>query len=347
MSPERRTTDGTDVRERIDRFLAESGLAGLGARVVPLTGDASDRRYFRVLIRDQPSQVLAVHPGAIEFDRLPFVNVARLLSALPVPVPRIMGHSDPLGIIALQDLGDVTLQAHLGAASPAEHAALYRQAVTLIATLQRRGSDLASSEYLPYGVAFDVEKLTWELQFFLKHFLEGYRGVVLTAAAREGLSKELAAIAEELAGEFRVLCHRDYHSRNLMLHDGSLYIIDFQDARMGPDTYDLVSLLRDSYVDFTEQQVEELIAFFLAVRGGRVDGEEEDETEFRRRFDLMAVQRNLKALGTFGFQTISRGNTVYIQYIPRTLNYVRGNLERYPRFAGLRQLLAEHLEELR
>ena len=130
-----------------------------------------------------------------------------------------------------------------------------------------------------------------------------------------------------------------------MLHDGSLYIIDFQDARMGPDTYDLVSLLRDSYVDFTEAQVESLIAFFLALREGRQPSQ--GPAEFRRRFDLMALQRNLKALGTFGFQTTSRHNTVYIQYIPRTLNFARGNLVRYPRFARLRELLAEHLEELR
>ena len=130
-----------------------------------------------------------------------------------------------------------------------------------------------------------------------------------------------------------------------MLHDGSLYIIDFQDARMGPDTYDLVSLLRDSYVDFTEAQVESLIAFFLALREGRQASS--DPEEFRRRFDLMALQRNLKALGTFGFQTTSRQNTVYIQYIPRTLNFARWNLVRHPRFARLRELLAEHLDELR
>jgi N-acetylmuramate 1-kinase len=339
---ERRTPDGTDVRGRIDQFLAEAGIAG--AKVVPLTGDASDRRYFRVLQRDEPSLVLAVHPGPIAFDTLPFVNVARLFSQLPVPVPRVRHHSDALGILALDDLGDVTLQAHLGAASPAEHRALYRQAVTLIETMQRRGAEMSSPEYLPYGVAFDVEKLTWELQFFARNFLEGYRGATLTPASREALASEFAAIAEELAAEPRVLCHRDYHSRNLMLHGGELYIIDFQDARMGPDTYDMVSLLRDSYVDLTESDVEDLIAFFVAVRtpAGRAD-----EVEFRRRFDLMAVQRNLKALGTFGFQTISRGNPVYIQYIPRTLNYVRANLERYPRFGRLRELLAEHLDELR
>jgi hypothetical protein len=106
-----------------------------------------------------------------------------------------------------------------------------------------------------------------------------------------------------------------------------------------------VSLLRDSYVDFTEEQIEELIAFFLALRGG-LGARVEDAEEFRRRFDLMALQRNLKALGTFGFQTIARGNPVYIQYIPRTLTYVGSNLERYPRFGRLRELLAGHLEEL-
>jgi aminoglycoside/choline kinase family phosphotransferase len=339
MMAERRTPDGADARTRIDQFLDDTGLQRRGARVVPLTGDASDRRYFRVLLRDAASQVLAVHPGPIEFDTLPFVNVARLFSAMPVPVPQILGHSDPLGIIALDDLGDVTLQAHLGVASPSEHAALYREAVSLITTIQLRGRDLASPSYLPYGIAFDVEKLTWELQFFLKHFLEAYRGVTLSAPERQALGAELATIAGELAAEPRVLCHRDYHSRNLMLNNGNLYIIDFQDARMGPDTYDLVSLLRDSYVDFNEQQVAELIAFFLAKRGATPD----ETQDFRRRFDLMALQRNLKALGTFGYMTTSRNNTVYIQYIPRTLTYVRANLAKYPRFERLRHLLEPRL----
>jgi N-acetylmuramate 1-kinase len=334
--------------ERIRRFLSDVGLTR-DTMVLPLTGDASDRRYFRVLIKNEPSQVLALHTGPIEFEKLPFVNVSRLLASMPVPVPRILAHSDSLGIIALQDLGDVTLQAHLGAASEAEHAALYRQAVTFIEVLQRRGDELASADYLPYAIAFDVDKLLWELQFFTKHFLEAYRGVTISPAARDALTAEYAAIAEELASERRVLCHRDYHSRNLMLHDGSLYIIDFQDARMGPDTYDLVSLLRDAYVDFTETQVEELIAFFLALRGAYMDQPENlsDHQDFRRRFDLMALQRNLKALGTFGFQTTSRRNTVYIQYIPRTLNYARANLAKYPRFARLQELLSEYVDELR
>jgi hypothetical protein len=334
----------TEHRDRIERFLRESQLADARARVVPLTGDASDRRYFRILPAGCESFVLALHAGPIDFATLPFANVGALMQQIPLPVPGILGHSDELGIVALQDLGDVTLQAHLGASSPSEHAALYRQAVALVEQLQRRGGELLSDAWLPYRIAFDVEKLTWELEYFVKNFLEGYRGVALSGPARAALAEEWSAIVVELAAEPRVLCHRDYHSRNLMLSESRLYIIDFQDARLGPDTYDLVSLLRDSYVDITDRELDELIAYFLALRKTDVAAVPE---EFRRRFDLMALQRNLKALGTFGYQTITRRNTVYIQYIPRTLRYARTNLEKYSRFTRLRELLATHVEELR
>jgi aminoglycoside/choline kinase family phosphotransferase len=331
-----------EPRRRIDAYLNDSGLATRSPRVVPLTGDASDRRYFRILLQDASSIVLSLYTTTFDFESLSFVNVARLLAQMPVPVPAVLGHADDIGVLALQDLGDVTLQAHLGAASAGEHAALYRQAVALIATMQKRGAELASPDYIPYGIAFDVEKLTWELEFFTKHFIEAYRGVVIPPPSREALAAEFAVLIEALASEPRVLCHRDYHSRNLMLHEGQLHIIDFQDARMGPDTYDLVSLLRDSYVDLPEQTVSELIAYFLAVKGSTLT-----ERDFRPRFDMMALQRNLKALGTFGYQTTARRNPVYIQYIPRTLRYVRDNLENLAQFARLRELLSAHVEEFR
>jgi aminoglycoside/choline kinase family phosphotransferase len=330
-----------EARDRAQSYLEQSGLVAPGARILPLTGDASDRKYFRALPADGDPIVLAVHAGPIVYGTLPFVNVAALLEQMPVPIPLILGHDDALGVLALQDLGDVTLQAHLGSEPYPSHAALYRQAVSLIATLQRRGRDLESDAFIPYSIAFDVEKLTWELDFFLKQFVEGYRGATLSDADREAIRDENALIVQELAAEPRVLCHRDYHSRNLMLHQGRLYMIDFQDARLGPDTYDLVSLLRDSYVDLAEVALNELIAYYLALTGATAD-----EETFRRRFDLMALQRNLKALGTFGYQTIARGNPVYIQYIPRTLRYVRDTLRRYPRFERLRDLLVTHVEEL-
>jgi N-acetylmuramate 1-kinase len=324
------------MEPRLTQYLSEKNIEAQS--VVPLTGDASDRRYFRVLLKNGPPIVLAMHAGPIDFAAMPFVSIARLLAAVPLPVPAILHHSNELGVLGLEDLGDVTLQAHLGTASPAEHAALYRQAVTLIVRMQQRGEELRSDDYPPYRVAFDVDKLTWELEFFVKHYLLAYKGAALPDQDRNLLRQEWSSMVEELAADPRVLCHRDYHSRNLMLHGGQLYMIDFQDARMGPDTYDLASLLRDSYVDLTAPQVDELIAFFLALKG--ISGH---DAEFRRRFDLMALQRNLKALGTFGYMTTSRNNTVYIQYIPRTLAYVKANLARHPRFERLRDLLDPRL----
>jgi aminoglycoside/choline kinase family phosphotransferase len=337
--------------DRLEQYLTEQRLLDQTLKVMPLTGDASDRRYYRVLLKDAKPIVLALHQGPIEYAAMPFVAIAKLLSEVPLPVPRILHYSDALGVLGLEDLGDVTLQAHLGAATAADHAALYRQAVGFIARMQQRGDALRSDAYPPYRIAFDVEKLTWELEFFVKHYLLAYKGAAPSEAARDALRAEWSGVVDELASEPRVLCHRDYHSRNLMLHDGSLYIIDFQDARMGPDTYDLVSLLRDSYVDLNPQQVDEFIAFFLALKGSEpsvpsaAPGSDATDSaaEFRRRFDLMALQRNLKALGTFGYMTTSRNNTVYIQYIPRTLAHVKTNLAKYPRFARLHELLAPWL----
>jgi hypothetical protein len=321
-------------------YLERMGLAH--AHVVPLTGDASDRRYLRVIASDGARSVLAVHTAPFAYDALPFVNVAGLFARMPVPVPRILGHAGDLGVLALEDLGDVTLQAHVGTNAATAHAALYRQAVSFIDTIQRRGKALEDSRYLPYGIAFDVEKLTWEMDFFLKHFLEAWRGVTFGPGAREALREELGVIVRELAAEPRVLCHRDYHSRNLMLAGDRLCIIDFQDARMGPDTYDMVSLLRDSYVDVPQVACDDLLAYFLALQGRT--GE---EIEYRQRFDLMALQRNLKALGTFGYQAATRQNPVYIQYMPRTLRYAAETLAAHTRFGRLRDILSTHVQELR
>jgi hypothetical protein len=132
-----------------------------------------------------------------------------------------------------------------------------------------------------------------------------------------------------------------------MVHEGRLMMIDFQDARMGPDTYDLVSLLRDCYVTLPDDMVARLIERFLSpspvARGPRPDTA---AALFRRRFDLMAMQRHLKALGTFGYQVAVRGKLQYAGSIPRTLGYVRENAARNPRFGRLREILAGYLPEV-
>jgi N-acetylmuramate 1-kinase len=336
----------TELDPRVSAYLAIQGLSEAVIRVVPLTGDASDRRYVRVFLRERPSIVLSVHAGPIDFATSTFARVAHLFSAIPVPVPALLHHDDALGIIGQQDLGDVTLQAHLGGAAATDRAKRYREAVGHIVRLQHRGAALVSPDYPPYSVAFDHEKLTWELEFFVRHFLLAYRGAVPEQPVRDALRAEWAVIVDELANEPRVLCHRDYHSRNLMWHGEVLWLIDFQDARMGPDTYDLVSLLRDSYVDLPDAAVDDLIDYYFALSRGR-EATGPEAAQFRRRFDLMALQRNLKALGTFGYQTTTRGNPVYMQYVPRTLAYVRRTLHRDPRFARLAEILGSLVDELR
>src|SRR5687768_12349080 len=172
---DRRTEEGARVRLCVQGYLARTKQSD--ARVVPLTGDASDRRYFRVIPADGAPFVMAVHAQAFDVKSLPFLNVAELFSTMGVPVPKIIGHAADLGVLALQDLGDVTLQANLGTATAEQHDDQYREAMGFIDLLQRRGAEFRSINYLPYQIGFDSPKLMWELEFFYRHYLEGYRGV--------------------------------------------------------------------------------------------------------------------------------------------------------------------------
>ncbi len=333
------TVPSTSLPAPVARYLTRAGLDG--ASVVPLTGDASDRRYFRVGHPTAASAIVALYAAPFEDASLPFLNVARLFAAAALPIPAVLDTAGDLGVVLLEDLGDTTLQTHIGDESASAYAVLYRQAADLVEMLQRRGAALESPEYLPFGLAFDVEKLSWELHFFVTHFLEGHRRAVLTPALRGALTEEMDAVVAELAAEPRVICHRDYHSRNLMWSGGRLHLIDFQDARMGPETYDLASLLRDAYVEVPDDLVDDILAHFLVTRGRA----NEDPSDFRRRFDLMTVQRTLKALGTFGFQASARGNPSYLPYVPRAIGYARRALAPYPRFDRLHGALAELVPE--
>jgi aminoglycoside/choline kinase family phosphotransferase len=336
------TSSADEGRRRIDEYLDRSGLAAKGAAVEPLAGDASDRRYFRLTVPDRPSCVLSLYPTPVSDGPRLFANVAELLRAMPVPVPRVLERVDELGLLVLEDLGDVSLQAHLAGTGHAERAARYREAIEIILTLQQRGAALTSPVGLPYGLAFDVEKLESELDFFTTHFLERHIGARLSAATHQALAAEYGTLATALAAEPRVLCHRDYHSRNLMVHAGRVHVLDFQDARMGPDTYDLVSLLRDAYAEVTPDEVTAFTSLFLDLQAAasHVTFDEAARQAFRQRFDRMTVHRTLKALGTFGYQATTRANTTYLQYVPRTLGYVREGLSAWEHGGPLRALLA-------
>jgi aminoglycoside/choline kinase family phosphotransferase len=171
---------------------------------VPLTGDASDRRYFRAIFPGgtADSMVLAVHAGPITFETLPFAKVSELLHRIELPSPAILGHSDADGIVALQDLGDVTCNRIWAPRRPPSMPRCtasgcdHRHAAA-------PGAEFAGEDYPPFQVAFDVEKLTWELEFFVRHFVTALRGVTLSAAQQAALSEEWNGLADELASEPR------------------------------------------------------------------------------------------------------------------------------------------------
>ena len=319
-------------------WLRNAGLSP-ATHLVRLAGDASDRRFVRVIPPGAPSLVLVVHDGPIDPDTLPLIRVAELFRQLPVPVPVIHGADAALGIVVVEDLGDTMLEDAAGTLPAVERKARYQEAVEIIAAIQHGGHRCGGSGAGPFGLAFDVAKLTQELAFFVEHFVAGFRRHVLTAGARQALDDEFRALASCMAAEPRVLCHRDFHSRNLMLHRGRLHVIDFQDARMGPDTYDLTSLLRDAYVDLEAAEVDRLLDHYQRIAGVG-DGE-----ALRRRFVRTTVQRALKALGTFGFQVTVRGNARYRDAIPRTLSYARDAIGRDPERRRLGELLEAVLQE--
>jgi len=333
-------TDGQGARTVILEYLAERRPQDAAeTEVVPLSGDASTRRYYRLVDTDR-RYVLALYPEPFDPEALPFLTVGALLGEYGLPVPAVVDVDGPRGIVLQEDLGDCTLQEALGGSGEGRTADLYQAAVDEIALLQQKAA-VGPQKAECFRIAFDIEKLSWELHYFQKHFLEGHRGCDLSVEDRATLSQSFHVLSEEIASWPRVLCHRDYHSRNLMLFAGELFWIDFQDARMGPATYDLASLLRDAYVDVAEELQEELRERF---RQKAVPGETRDV--FRRRFDMMCVQRNLKALGTFGFMASVRGKEVYLPYIPRTLAHARRNLSRYPGLEQLWRTLARHVPEL-
>ena len=323
-----------------DYLRSRNKTADVGVLVVPLSGDASTRRYFRLTPKQGTSSIVALYPEPFDATKTPFYTVGEALIHMGLPLPRLLDSDGPLGVYEQEDLGDLTLQHVLGQASPQQKIDLYREAIDEIVLTQREASKVPQRA-ICFHTAFDIEKLSWELHYFEKHFLELHRRVDLSVEDRSKLGEGFHSLAAQIASWPRVLCHRDYHSRNLMHHKERLFWIDYQDARMGPSTYDLASLLRDSYVTLDEDFVQDRAEEF------RQKGAPDETREtFQQRFELMSIQRNLKALGTFGYMAVVRNNPVYLPYIPGTLRHVKRNLDRHPELASLTSVLRRHIEEL-
>ncbi len=333
------------ARERLAQHLAQHHSVK-EKNIHPLTPDASTREYFRIPWK-RATAIACVYPEPFDPDFHPFLDVSRLFADVGLPVPEILAVEGADGLIIQEDLGDQQLQSALQAASEEEYEAFHEQAISIIADIQAATPRAFEMKSISSRLAFDEAKLSWELQFFMEHYFGSLRGEELTHGEAAELKVEMNDIAAELSARPRVLCHRDYHSANIMI-DGKdrLRILDHQDARMGPATYDLVSLLLDRQLE-TPSMAEIRAHRLFLLEERRLRGLDDlDPDEFAREFRLMTVQRGLKAVGTFSYQTSLCGRgEIYSQFINPTLQIVLQAAGWLDRFPALRRAITNRLEE--
>jgi aminoglycoside/choline kinase family phosphotransferase len=339
-----------------ESYLAQMTHKALGRPVAhvgfsPLQGDASTRQYYRLSVEYQegtaePQTLILMQLEAPNVQgETDFIRVLKFLQGIHLPVPELFHFDAERGLLLIQDCGDITLEAQLASADLATLKNGYVKAVHLLANMQTEATRAIDANCPAYHVKFDVEKLMWEMDFMLEHFIEGVQQNNLKAATRKEIRKQLTALCTVLAEQTPCFTHRDYHSRNLMVHHDELVLIDFQDARMGPSQYDLASLLRDSYLPLPESLVWELVDVFIEKKQEQ-ENRPIDHEEFIRVFDLMSIQRNLKAIGTFAYQKKIKNNDRYMRYIAPTLEYVRQAFMRRTELKPLQTVLSETIPEL-
>jgi len=341
------------LTEGIDLPALRAGLSALfpaadpmAAEVLPLAGDASSRRYYRVRIAPGaplPSVVVMRYPDEAPPEaELPFLNVHRYLTAAGVPVPAVYRSDPKANLLFLEDAGDTMLEDAVRDHGVRGCLPLYEQCVEILVRIQSEGTRALDGKAIPPRLSFDVAKFGDEIDFFFRHAVREFGGIPLSDREEGAIGDLFLPFLVHLSALPRVLAHRDYHSRNVMVlgygktpGHRNLRVLDFQDARMGNVFYDLASLLRDSYVAFPEDAVEDLRYAWRHAATAELRAAAGDPGAFAWRFDLAALQRNVKAIGTFGNQAHNRGKRIYLRFIPPTVAHLRGNFERNPPMRAL------------
>ncbi|MBF8258824.1 MAG: APH protein [Actinobacteria bacterium] len=351
------------MAQAVDERVVTAALSALfrartqPVRISELAGDASTRRYFRIALpagAPFPSLVLMLYPDEIAAgEELPFVNVHRYMKAAGVPVPEIHHAVPEARLIFLEDAGDIMLEGAVRSAKSAEeYLPLYEDCVEILVRIQQEGTKALDGKAMPSRLAFDVRKFSEEIDFFFEHAVREYGEIPLSDSEERAIENLFLPFLEEMAALPRVLSHRDYHSRNVMVLDPTpggrrgLRILDFQDARMGNAFYDLCSLLRDSYATLPEKAVGHLCYAYRHASPSGLKPALGDPAAFEYRLDVASLQRNVKAIGTFGNQARNRGKTFYLRFIPPTVAYLAANFDRNPRMRPLARKLLPILSAL-
>ncbi len=321
------------IRNWLDSLPADLDLAVDTLR--PASADASFRRYFRLDAGERTLIVMDAPPA--HEDCRPFLHVDRLLADVGLNVPAVLEQNLDQGLLLLSDLGEQTYYQRIQAGLPdSELQTLYREALAALVRLQQ-----ASTAGLG---TYDTTRLADELKLFPEWYVQKHHGVTLDDKTANALDKIFALLSTSNGGQAQVLVHRDYHSPNLMVCDQPQYgpnpgIIDFQDALIGPITYDLASLVTDARTTWEEpQQLDWAIRYWEMARAAGLPVDS-DFAEFHRAYEWMGLQRNLRILGVFARLNHRDGKAHYLAHIPRMNGYVRQVAQRYGVFTPLLRLL--------
>jgi hypothetical protein len=318
--------------EQLKRWL-ETELEFRDYTITPASADASFRRYFRVLHNGVSFIVMDAPPE--KEDSHPFIDVSRRLYDGGLNVPEVFDQDLGQGFLLLSDLGSMS---YLGALDARRVERLYADALAALASIQ-----VCDCDGLP---PYDRDLLLREMELFREWLVGKHLGIALDERQHAMLDHVFALLADNALAQPQVFVHRDYHSRNLMVTTcNNPGILDFQDAVCGAITYDLVSLLRDCYVEWPRAQVEEWALGYreLALQSGILHEEYEDPRQFLRWFDLMGAQRHLKAAGIFARLNHRDGKSGYLADIPRTLRYITALAGRYAELDPLCALVADEV----
>jgi aminoglycoside/choline kinase family phosphotransferase len=342
-------------------------LFGSGARLSSLQalpGDASSRRYYRAVLdgRNSPQSVIVMELAGPSLPlssdelalfkeppkELPFLNLHRFLKRVGVRVPDLYDHWVEERVVFLEDLGDRSLWDEVQELSAPQVLRWYERAIDQLVRLQILGTRASDPSCIAFQQRFDLRLYMWEFDHFIEYGLEKRPGDKIAKSEKQTLTETFMKIARRLEAQPPCLNHRDYHSWNLMVHNGEVVVIDFQDALLAPPQYDLASLLNDRETDrIVETNMEkQLFHYYLQKReemGERVG----DRDEFFEIYILSALQRDFKVVGRFYYLDSVKGKPGYLKYIPPTLKRLKRNLEKLPYLENLVPILAMHFEEMR
>lgn len=326
------TPEPTNLREQtrteeLKRWLFDA--RGISSPLIPVSADASFRRYFRVSVENINTIVMDAPP--LHNKNEEFIELASRLRQASIITPVILEADLEQGFILMEDLGDTQ---YLGALNSENADELYTAAITTLGQIQ---NNLHSRE-LP---AFDSEFLTFEMRLLSEWYFTQYRDLTLNEEQTSVLESVFALCTESALEQPSCFVHRDYHSRNLMLNDTGLPgVLDFQDAVIGPLTYDIASLLRDCYIswpdDFVYAKLEQ--HRLLSIRNGLTQA---DSAQYQRWFDLMALQRHIKVMGIFCRLNLRDGKSHYMQDLPMVYRYIEKTCTKYPELSAFHQLLKD------